>query len=281
MPYIHSVTCKFPDNYYSQEELLEGIKKRWDKKFHNFERIEAFYQSVLVGGRHMALPIERYNEDLTFKHKNNAWIEVSTKLATSAITELLDSANISAKEISLLMSTTVTGISVPSIEARVMNNISFDTQTKRLPIFGLGCLAGAAGINRACDYLKGHPKEAAVFFSVELCSLTVILEDLSIPNIISTGLFGDGCAAVLLVGDQHPLAKESPLEFKYSQSAFFENTERIMGWDVGDNGFKVVLSNQVPEIVFKHFPNEFNKLLKTCDLQKEDIIDRNEKVWTL
>ena len=178
------------------------------------------------------------------------------------------------KKIQMLMSTTVTGLSVPSLEARLMNRIPFASDLKRIPLFGLGCLAGTAGIARVCDYLKGHPNDAAILLSVELCSLTLQVEDVSIANIISSGLFGDGAAAVLIVGDKHPfvfeenynsnIGKNNPkifedsksLKIKHSEcskpwvlksrSIFFPESEEVMGWDLTDSGLKIVLGQGVP-----------------------------------
>ena len=96
-----------------------------------------------------------------------------------------------------------------------MNRLPFSAATKRVPL-GLGCLAGCAGVNRLGDYLKGHPTEAGLMLSVELCSLTLQREDLSVANIIASGLFGDGCGVVLMVGDEHPLGNEG--------SAFMESS---------------------------------------------------------
>lgn len=261
MPYIHSVSCAFPPNYYDQETLIQALKKRWSAKFFNPARLESFHRNVLVGGRHLALPLEEYDKLQGFGSHNDAWIKVAVDVAEKATNKLLDTANIKPSEIQMIASSTVTGVCVPSLEARLMNKIPFLKKTKRLPIFGLGCLAGVAGINRVCDYLLGHPKEAVVFISVELCSLTLQSQDLSIPNIVSSGLFGDGGAATLIVGNEHPLAQEAPLEVCSWKSAFFRDTERIMGWDMVDTGFKVVLSNKVPDIVSKELPGEIDTFL--------------------
>ncbi|WP_372368470.1 type III polyketide synthase [Candidatus Uabimicrobium sp. HlEnr_7] len=272
MPYIHSVSCAFPPNYYDQDTLIDALKSKWSEKFFNPERLETFHRNVLVGGRHLALPIEEYDTLEGFGGHNDAWIRVGVDVAERATNNLLEQANISAEDIQLLVSNTVTGVSVPSLEARLMNKIPFSPYTKRLPILGLGCLAGVAGINRVCDYLKGHPKEAAIFISVELCSLTLQRQDLSIPNIISSGLFGDGGAAVLLVGDEHPLAQNSPFEVCSWRSVFFPNTERIMGWDMVDSGFKIVLSSKVPNIVSDEMPQAVADFLESSKAKRDDIV---------
>jgi alkylresorcinol/alkylpyrone synthase len=117
-----------------------------------------------------------------------------------------------------------------------------------VPLFGLGCVGGAAGIARLADYLRGSPGEAVVLLAVELCSLTIQRDDLSVANLISSGLFGDGGAAVLMVGQDHPLAKPGLPRVLDTRSVFFPKSEHIMGWDVIDTGLKIRLSSDVAEV---------------------------------
>jgi alkylresorcinol/alkylpyrone synthase len=180
--------------------------------------------------------------------RNQAWLNTALEIGTKATASLLEEAKIKPKDIHLFASTTVTGLAVPTIESRIMNQLDFSSQTKRMPFFGLGCLAGVAGINRVADYLVAYPDQAAIFLSIELCSLTLQKKDVSMASLVSSGLFGDGCAAVLLVGDKHPLHQQAPLKIEAWQSHFFPKTEKMMGWDIVDDGFKVVLSNKVPKI---------------------------------
>src|SRR5690606_31065498 len=112
-------------------------------------------------------------------------------------------------DVGQLMTTTVTGLAVPTLDARLMNRLPFSADLKRVPTFGLGCVGGAAGVARVAEYLRAFPEQAAVLLAVELCSLTMQRSDMSIANIISMGLFGDGAAAVLLVGPDHPRAEEA------------------------------------------------------------------------
>ena len=134
---------------------------------------------------------------------------------------------------------TVTGVATPSIDARLVNRLALRSDVKRTPMFGLGCVAGAAGIARAADALRAFPDEIAVLLSVELCSLTLQRGDLSIPNLIASGLFGDGAAAVVLAGGARP---ETGPRVVATRSVFYPGTEHVMGWEIGSEGFRVVLS---------------------------------------
>jgi alkylresorcinol/alkylpyrone synthase len=265
MPWIHSVARSLAPNYYPQEQLIQMVLDNWPEKAIRPERVASFQRNVLVGGRYLALPLEAYAELDGFGASNASWIETALPMAENAIQKLLEGADLSPEKISAITSTTVTGLAVPSLEARLMNRFPFPKTVKRTPLFGLGCLAGVAGINRVGDYLKGHPTEAALFLSTELCSLTLQTKDFSIQNIIAAGLFGDGCAAVLMVGDAHPLAAESAFEWSNPRSEFFPNTERIMGWDIVDSGFQIVLSGGVPALVEKEIPLAVNRLLEDAN----------------
>jgi alkylresorcinol/alkylpyrone synthase len=163
---------------------------------------------------------------------------------------------------------TVTGVATPSIDARLMNRLALPSRVKRVPIFGLGCVAGAAGVARAADYLRGHPGEVAVLLSVELCSLTLQREDLSVPNLIASGLFGDGAAAVVLVGSDRQTGGPRVVD---SRSIFYPDTERVMGWEVSEQGFKIVLSAEVPEMVRRHLRGDVDAFLAAHGLARDDI----------
>jgi alkylresorcinol/alkylpyrone synthase len=248
---VHIVTAAsaFPDHYYRQEEITAAMKTLWASRPSNLERLAAFHRNMQINGRYLALPLAEYIRPSGFKERNKVWIQTALDLGERAICHVLEKADLVASEIDQIAFTTITGIAAPSIDARLMNRIPFSRYLKRMPLFGLGCMGGASGVARLADYLVGHPKEAALLLSVELCSLTIQQNDLSAENMVSTGLFGDGAAAVLMVGPEHPLAEQGQPRVIASRSVFFPDTEYIMGWDMSDTGFKVVLSSDVAEIV--------------------------------
>jgi alkylresorcinol/alkylpyrone synthase len=119
-------------------------------------------------------------------------------------------------------------------------------------MFGLGCAGGAAGVARVADFLAGHSDQAAILLSIELCSLTIQHDDLSLANLVSSGLFGDGAAGVLMVGRDHPLAQPGQPQVVATQAVFFPQTEEVMGWEVRNTGFKMLLSADVPTLAETH-----------------------------
>jgi len=265
---IVSVGSALPEHYYDQEMLLSAFREQWAERYFNVDRLERLHRNVLVGGRHLALPIEEYPKIETWGQANDHWIRVAQKLGGKAVLTALEDAGLGVEEVDAFYFTTVTGIATPSIDARLMNRIGLPSRVKRVPIFGLGCLAGAAGIARSADYLKGHPDEVVVLLSVELCSLTLQRSDLSVENLIGSGLFGDGAAAAVLVGENR--APEGP-RVVASRSSFYADSEGVMGWEVSEKGFKIVLSAEVPEMVRRYLRCDVDAFLGEHGLVRDDI----------
>ncbi len=265
---IAAVGSAFPPHYVDQETLIAAFRDAWAARYHNVDRIETLHRHVLVGGRHLALPIEDYAALTSFTEANDAWIRVGTDIGAAAIEDALVRAGLGVRDVDALWCTSVTGVAAPSLDARLINRLGFRPDLKRVPIFGLGCVAGAAGVARAADYLAGHRDEVAMLLSVELCSLTLQRDDLSIPNLIASGLFGDGAAAVVLVGAERGGAGPAIVA---TRSAFYPGTEEVMGWRVGASGFKVVLSAGVPEMVRKHLRGDVDAFLAEHHLDYDDI----------
>ena len=265
---IAAVGRALPPHYYDQTALLGALQRRWADRFFNPDRLERLHRNVLVGGRHLALPLEEYEQLATWGDANNAWIRVAQEVGAEAVLDGLAKAGLSKEEVDALIFVTVTGVATPSIDARLMNKLDLPPRVKRMPIFGLGCVAGAAGIARAADYVRAYPDQVAVLLSVELCSLTLQAEDLSIPNLIATGLFGDGAAAALVVGDDRPA--DGP-EIVATRSIFYPDSEEVMGWDISQEGFKIVLSADVPEVVRRFLRKDVDAFLADHGLTRSDI----------
>lgn len=265
---VAAVGRALPKHYYDQPTLTAALLGMWGKRHHNVDRLAKLHENVLVGGRHTALPIERYKTLTLFTEANDAFIEVAVELGAEAIKHALQQANLAATDIDHIFFVSVTGIATPSIDARLVNALGLRPDIKRTPIFGLGCVAGAAGVARAADYVKAYPDQVALLVSVELCTLTLQQQDLSLPNIIASGLFGDGAAAVLIAGANR--AARGP-QIVHSRSVFYPNTEGVMGWRVTEGGFRIVLSADVPKVVESHIAADVHQFLAAHGLTQADI----------
>jgi alkylresorcinol/alkylpyrone synthase len=257
-----------PPHYATQEELIQALRDLWAQEYFNVERLEQLHRAVGVSGRYMALPVEQYATLKSFAARNDAWTSAAVQLGEQVVRDALAGAELEPEQIDHIFFVSVTGIATPSIDARLMNRLALRSDVKRTPIFGLGCVAGAAGTARASDYLRAFPSQHALMLSVELCSLTLQREDLSVANIISSGLFGDGAAAVVLSGAE---AGRGGPQVVATQSVFYRDTERVMGWDFVDGGFKVLLSAKVPEVVSGHIRKNVDDFLAAHGLGRADI----------
>jgi len=270
---IASVGTAYPPHRYSQAAITEALRNRWQDRLEEPRLINRLHANCGVEFRNLVFPLDVYENLSGFGPTNNAWIKAAVELGQQAITTALDRAGLTPADISAIFFASVTGIASPTIDARLINLMPFPTSVKRTPIFGLGCVAGAAGVSRAADYVRAFPKQIALLLSVELCSLTWQDNDQSIANLISTGLFGDGSAAVVIAGAESKLANSSRKTPRIldTRSTFYRNTEYIMGWDIGDLGFKIVLSPDVPKVVNEHLRGNVEGFLADNGLGLGDI----------
>ena len=265
---IAGVASALPQNKYDQRVLLQALQKHWGPKVDNPVFLERLQARVGVETRYLALPIAEYYGLTRWGDANNHWIDVAQDLGQKALCCALSRSGFSTEDLGAIFFVSVTGISSPSIDARLVNRMNLPVNIKRMPIFGLGCVAGAAGISRAADYVLAYPKQVAAVLSVELCSLTLQQEDVSIANIISSGLFGDGAAAVLVSGAER---KADGPEILATKSIFYPNSEHVMGCDISEKGFRIVLSREVPEVVQDHLASDVDAFLEEQGLSRSDI----------
>ncbi len=214
--------------------------------------------------------MERYKDLDSFEERNDVFIRCAVELGELAIREALERAQVTPDCVDHIFFVSVTGIAAPSIDARLVNRLGLPPHIKRTPIFGLGCVAGTAGVARAADYLRAFPRDVAVLLSVELCSLTLQLDDLSVANVVASGLFGDGAAAVVLVGAERPEQPAGPKVIA-TRSVFYPDTEDVMGWRVTSSGFRIVLSGDVPAIARKRVRGDVLSFLRDQGLEIRDL----------
>jgi alkylresorcinol/alkylpyrone synthase len=265
---ISGVASAFPKQYYPQAFLTAGLKQFWGDRLTHPELVDKLHANVAVDGRFLALPSDAYFELTTWGQGNNAWIECAQDLGGEALGRALTGAGLSPQDIDAFFVVSVTGIASPSLDARLMNRLGMSPRVKRVPIFGLGCVAGAAGISRAADYVHAFPNQVAALLSVELCSLTLQRDDVSVANLISAGLFGDGAAAAIVTGSER---KSDGPDILATRSIFYPDTEHIMGWDISEKGFKIVLSPNLPQLIVDHLGHDMDSFLGDSGLTRKDI----------
>jgi len=268
--YIASAASAFPKHYYSQDMLFAALEQYWGDRLAKPEVLRRLHKNLGVDGRFLSLPIDAYSKLTGWGEANNHWIRTAQKLGHCAISRAITTAGLDLRDIGALFFTSVTGISSPSIDARLINRMGLSPNIKRIPMFGLGCVAGAAGIARAADYVRAYPDQIAVILAVELCSLTLQRDDLSMANLISSGLFGDGAAAVVVAGEGCALKLPGP-RILATRSVFYPETEEMMGWDLSEKGFRIVLSSEVPDLIRRQLGHDVDCFLADLGRERHEV----------
>ena len=251
---------------YTQEEVARELTAFADPGFSRFARTSG------VEHRSLALPLERYPRLTGFTEANAAYFEVATELGTQAVRSALEAAHVDPEDVDAIVAVSSTGVAVPTIDATIATRVGFRPDVKRIPLFGLGCVAGAAGLARVHDYLRGYPDHVAVLLSVELCSLTLQRDDMSIPALIGVCLFGDGAAAVVATGaDRVPATGLRAPRVLATRSRLLPGTADVMGWNVSSSGFGLVLSRDVPKMADDHLQDEVDRFLGDHGLTTADV----------
>jgi alkylresorcinol/alkylpyrone synthase len=288
---IASAASAFPKHYYSQKYLLERLQDYWGAELKNPLLLARLHRNVTVDGRYLAIPAEQYVDIKTWGEANDIWIRVAQELGEQALCRALHKAGLKTSDLGCLLFTTVTGVASPSIDGMLINRMGLPANIRRTPIFGLGCVAGAAGIARASDYVRAYPKQAAALVSVELCSLTLQRGDLSVANLISSGLFADGSAAVIVTGSEFQ-PSESPTpepqipgqasepssepkilgpKILATRSIFYPDTEDMMGWNISEKGFRIILSTEVPTLIRQNLGKDVDAFLADNGHKRSDL----------
>lgn len=241
-PKVLSVATALPPHRVGQAEVKDFARGMFSEVFRDMDRLTPIFDNVHVENRYFCVPLEWFERDHTFPEKNALYVEHALSLSEKAARRAMDRAGVEPGEVGAIFFVSTTGFSTPSLDSKLIFALGLSEHTRRVPIWGLGCAAGAAGIARAAEYATLYPDQKVLLVAVELSGLTFQRGDRSKSNLISTSLFADGAAAVVLGTGSGP-------EVLGSHSTTWPGTEAVMGWDLIETGLKVQLSKSVPTIV--------------------------------
>jgi alkylresorcinol/alkylpyrone synthase len=267
-PRILSVATALPPHRIPQGEVKEFAQSFFGASHRDVNRLLPVFDNVQVEGRNFCVPKEWFAEPHGFPEKNALYVENALALSDKAARRALDRAGLDASDVGAIYFASTTGLATPSLDSRLIFELGLSENVRRVPLWGLGCAAGAGGLARAADHARLYPEKPVLLVNVELCGLTFQHGDRSKANVISAALFADGAAAAVLGG---PDAGGEGPEILGSHAVTWPGTESVMGWDIVETGFKVVLSKSVPEVVRTRVPENLADALASVGLTRDDL----------
>lgn len=218
------------------------------------------FDTVGIRTRHFVRPPDWYLEPHGWGERSAVHVEAGLDLLERAARDALEAAGVGPEAVDGVVLVCTTGISTPSLDARLANRIGLRADATRVPVWGLGCAGGVAGLNLAADLARANPDKRYLLLALETCSLAFNLNDVSVRAFVATTLFGDGAAAALVRGDRVQGARLGTL--RKGASHQWPGSEDVMGWDVLDEGLRVVFSRRIPQIVATELAPVVERYLK-------------------
>ncbi len=274
MSRIAAVSSTFPPYRHRQEDLADAAAALCAIQPTRRRLLDRLYANAGVRNRHTVLPLDDYQRLDGLGPANDLYIEHATALGAQAVDKALRQAGVRPEDVDLFVTTSVTGVAVPSLDARLVPLLGMRWDVRRIPMFGLGCVAGAAGLSRIHDYLRAWPEHTAVLLAVELCSLSVPVADPSASDLVASALFGDGAGAAVVRGDSCASGSASggaPLRIVATHSELCPGTQDALGWHLGSGGFRIVLSTELSEVLERELGVVVKRFLADHGLQTPDI----------
>jgi len=209
----------------------------------DLDRLMPVFANAGIDTRYSCVPLEWYDRPHGWAERNELYLEHAVRLLERAARGALAHADLAAHQIDAVVTISTTGIATPSLDARLLNRLGLRADVTRLPVFGLGCAGGVAGLARAADLARARPGSNILFLVVELCALCFRRGDNSKSNVVATALFGDGAAAGIVSTDGGGPALGAAGEHTWPDSL------GVMGWDVMEDGLKAIFSRDIPALV--------------------------------
>ena len=248
---ITTVAKQLPE-YTRDTEGIIGLAETWlkdqDERFRR--KVVKIFENAGVDRRYSIMEPSEIFTATSFEEKNNLYCREMKLLGKQVLEKALEKAGWEAASLDFIITVSCTGIMIPSLDAYLINELQLRQEVVRLPVTEMGCAAGISGIIYATQFLNANPGKRAAVIAVESPTATFQLDDFSMANMVSAAIFGDGAACALLSSEEEA---PGPGVLGSEMYHFYDSTH-LMGFDLTNNGLKMVLDPSVPETIAEHFP---------------------------
>ncbi len=266
LPRLRSLATAVPAIVLDQADVETLGRRIFAGRGDAFERMRPIYGNAGIEKRHSCVDLDWYMQEHSWRERSTLYIENARKLMRQAAEECLDQAGLVPDDIGGIAVVSTTGVATPSLDALLIEDMALRRDISRLPVFGLGCAGGVIGLNRVAELARGQPDKKWLFIVVELCGLTFRRADLSNSNIVATALFGDGAAAMVIDSE----TDTGPAIICGGEHTWPDSLD-VMGWKMQDDGFGVLFSRDIPELVRTAFGDALTSFLNGAGMTLPDI----------
>lgn len=261
-PKLLSLATAVPEHELRTEDVIVEATKIFGGRHEDFDRMMPVYANTGINMRHSVCPYEWFREEQGWQERSEAFVTGASHLFGVVSARALEQAGLSASQIDTIVMISSTGIATPTIEARVMSDLGFRDDVNRVPVFGLGCAGGIAGLALAARLAAAQPDTNVLVVVIELCSLTFRRDEMTKSNIIATALFGDGAAAAVL----STLGKNPHGEIEFMGEHTWPGTQDVMGWRMDNQGFSAIFSRSIPDLALRDLRPAADQFLRGHNL---------------
>jgi alkylresorcinol/alkylpyrone synthase len=262
-----SLATAVPEFELRTEDVLVEAQKIFGGKHRDFERMLPVYANSEIKTRYSACSYDWFRQDQGWPERSEAFVVGASKIFAEVSALALERAELEAGQIDTIVMISSTGVATPTIEARVMSDLGFRDDVKRVPVFGLGCAGGVSGLSLAARLALAEPGSNVLAVVIELCTLTFRADEMSKSNIIATALFGDGAAAAVL----STAGKNARGEIEFMGEHTWPGTIDIMGWRMDPLGFGAIFSRSIPDLALTDLRPAADGFLARNRLSFEDV----------
>lgn len=238
-----SLATAVPDFTLTTEDVIREATDIFAGRHGDFQRMMPVFANTGIERRYSVKPYAWFRAEKGWPERTEAFIEGASSLFRKAAVAALREAGVEAKDIATIVMVSSTGVATPSIEARVLHELGFRDDVRRVPVFGLGCAGGVSGLSLGARLAEAEPGSQVLVMVIELCTLAFRPDEMTKSNIVATALFGDGAAACVVstAGDGHG-------EIEHAGEHTWPETTDVMGWRTDPQGFGAIFSRSIPDL---------------------------------